>query len=86
MSEDTPQNGSTGRFERMEAKLDILITDLNSFKLDAVQRLTRLETASGTAADVQQTQATKSNLFWIKFGTVAAGIIGLASLALKIFG
>lgn len=80
----TETNGSSGRFERMEAKLDILISDLNSFKLDAVTRLTRLETAQGESAEVKRDKATASNLFWIKVGTVAAILLGGGGFLLRL--
>ena len=41
MSEDN--NGSTGRFLRMESKLDTLIASFSGFQLDMEKRLIRLE-------------------------------------------
>lgn len=55
----TDGNGasSAGRFERIEAKLDKLIDDNSGFRLDVVQRLTRLETTTAEARSKLETAA-----------------------------
>ena len=50
MSEDS--NGSTGRFLRMEEKLDTLIAAFSTFQLDIAQRLVRLEVSTTEARTV----------------------------------
>ncbi len=80
------ENGSTGRFERMEAKLDVLLVDLGTFKVDVVQRLTRLETAQGANAEQDRSEASEKSFRWMKIGIACSFALGLATLIIRING
>lgn len=79
-------NGSVGRFERMEAKLDLVLADLGNFKVDVVTRLTRLETAAGQAVQQDQSQASARSFRWMKIGIGVTFVIGMVGLGLRLVG
>jgi hypothetical protein len=86
VSEETNSNGSSGRFNRMETKLDLLADDLNKFRVDVITRLANLE-ATAKAREVNEAQrVSKSSYKWMKFGVGATFIVGAITLALRLAG
>jgi hypothetical protein len=77
----TDENGSAGRFLRMEEKLDVLM----EWRLDVVTRLTAIEASATVAKDLASLRWAGNKLVWFKLGVVASLLMGLAGLATRLF-
>ena len=86
MSEETNGNGSSGRFNRMEAKLDLLVDDLNKFRVDVISRLVNLEATAKVRESNEAQRVSRSSYKWMKFGVGATFIVGAITLALRLAG
>ena len=88
----TEQPNGTGRFLRIEDKIDDLSDSLGAFREDTVGRLTRLETqaeenarAAVNAASATAASVASRSFFWMKLGIVASFLVGLAALISRVF-
>jgi len=88
----TEQPNGTGRFLRIEDKIDDLSDSLGAFREDTVTRLTRLETqaeenarSAVSAASATAASVASRSFFWMKLGIVASFLVGLAALISRVF-
>ena len=84
-------NGSSGRFLRIEDKLDDLGDSLSAFRVDTATRLARLETqAEDNAVAAVKVAATTAasiaarSFFWMKLGIVASFVVGVVACVLRL--
>ena len=84
-------NGSSGRFLRIEDKLDDLGDSLSAFREDTGKRLTRLETqaennavAATAAATATAASIAARSFFWMKLGIVASFAVGVVACVLRL--
>jgi hypothetical protein len=75
-------NGSEGRFLRIESKLDHLTEDMTDLRI----AVARIETATTTTRGDTTTRVSDQTYKWMIRGIAGSFVIGAASLVARIFG
>jgi hypothetical protein len=75
-------NGSEGRFLRIESKLDAVAGDVGDLRV----AVARIEESLHTETKIDSTRVSENSFKWMKWGIVASFSVGILSLLARIWG